>query len=124
VDFIPPATDEDDLGDEETMPLDGGAASSDGEGREDKAYGDSNDDEDPDIWCIGSLIASWLPFLFSAYWPSLVRILVFYLMKCPPFAMKFLTLSFTTSSLFVSLAPVQFPLFMLSRTVAPTRNGK
>ncbi|KAJ8422192.1 hypothetical protein Cgig2_011944 [Carnegiea gigantea] len=53
VDFIPPATDKDNLGDEETTPLDGGAASSDGESREDEAHGDSDDDEDLDIWRIG-----------------------------------------------------------------------
>ena len=47
MDFIPLTTDKGDLGDEETTPLDGGAASSDGEGHE--AYGDSDDDEDLDI---------------------------------------------------------------------------
>ncbi|KAJ8441163.1 hypothetical protein Cgig2_024892 [Carnegiea gigantea] len=36
VDFIPPATDEGDLGNEETTPPDGGAASSDGKGQEDE----------------------------------------------------------------------------------------
>ncbi|KAJ8428851.1 hypothetical protein Cgig2_003399 [Carnegiea gigantea] len=49
VDFIPLATDDGDLGDEETTLLDGGAATSDGEGHEDEAHGDIDDDEDSDI---------------------------------------------------------------------------
>ncbi|KAJ8426990.1 hypothetical protein Cgig2_033848 [Carnegiea gigantea] len=49
LDFIPPVTDEDDLGDEETTPLDGRAATSDGEGHEDEAHRDSNDDGDQDV---------------------------------------------------------------------------
>ena len=48
VDFIPPATDEDDLSDGETTPLDGGAATSDGEGHDDAAHRDNDDYEDPD----------------------------------------------------------------------------
>lgn len=49
VDFIPPATDKDDLGNEETTPLDSGAATSDGEGLDDEVHRDSDNDEDPDV---------------------------------------------------------------------------
>jgi len=49
VDVIPPAIDEDDLGEEETTHLDGRATTSDGEGHEDEAHRGSNDDKDPDV---------------------------------------------------------------------------
>jgi len=49
VDFIPPATNKDDLGDKETTPFDGGAATTNGEGHEDHEHGDSDDDEDPGV---------------------------------------------------------------------------
>ena len=59
MDFIPLTTDKYDLG---------GAASSDGEGHEDEVHGDSDDDEDLNISCIGSLIAAC--FLFSCFRPT------------------------------------------------------
>ena len=49
MELISPAIDEDDLGDEETMPLDGEVATHDKEGNEAEAAGGSNHGEDPHV---------------------------------------------------------------------------
>ena len=49
MDFSLPLTDEDDLGDKETTPLDSEAATPDDEGNEAAVLEDSDNDEDPDI---------------------------------------------------------------------------
>ena len=48
VDFIPPVLDNDGLGDDETMPFDGEAATPDDDDDEAVAHEDSDNDEDPD----------------------------------------------------------------------------
>jgi len=76
VDFNPPAVDDDGPGDKETVPLDGKAATLDGEANEAVARKDSDNDEDPDLRCIRVLVTC-CPFLFSATRPSLVFVVLF-----------------------------------------------